>query len=67
MISELSVTIETVPDSTQRFFDLRVRVSGNKIIRNKEEKISVNKTIRFDSEKIKYDMSEIDKIFSYEN
>jgi hypothetical protein len=67
LISELSVTIEIIPDSTQRFFDLRVRASGNKIIRNKEEKISINKIIKFDSENNQYDMSEINKIFSYEN
>jgi len=66
LISELSANIETIPDSTQRFFDIKVIVSGNKIIRNKEEKISVNKTIRFDSQKRRYDMNEIDKIFYHE-
>lgn len=66
LISDLSATIETIPDSTQRFFDLRVRVSGKKIIRNKEEKISINKIIKFDSENNQYDMSEINKIFDHE-
>lgn len=62
-IQDITTKITTVPSSSEKFFDLKINVTGKEIKKKKNTPIDFSTVIKFDTKKNSYATDEIKKIY----